>query len=244
MNTMPFSSVFLRASLSMVSELMSLSASMSSRIGRHSEIFMRLVCVLLPIMPSILRMKSPNWMPPLPSFWTRGPLLTGSSTSMALSSRAPSWRRLRNVSRVDACAASPARMSRILFSTAALTSALSCSFSLVRWRLIATSTRSLMIVSTSLPWKPTSVYLVASTLMKGAPASFASLRATSVLPTPVGPIMRMFLGITSSLRGSCSFMRLHLLRIAMAMARLASACPTMCLLRYSTICLGVISLLS
>ena len=36
--------------------------------------------------------------------------------------------------------------------------------------------------------------------MKGAPASFASRRAISVLPTPVGPIIRMFFGITSSRR--------------------------------------------
>ena len=49
------------------------------------------------------------------------------------------------------------------------------------------------------------------TLMKGAPASFASRRATSVFPTPVGPIIRIFLGITSSLRGGWSFMRRHLL---------------------------------
>ena len=34
--------------------------------------------------------------------------------------------------------------------------------------------------------------------MKGAPASFASRRAISVLPTPVGPIIRMFFGSTSS----------------------------------------------
>ena len=34
--------------------------------------------------------------------------------------------------------------------------------------------------------------------MNGAPASFASRRAISVLPTPVGPIIRMFFGSTSS----------------------------------------------
>ena len=37
--------------------------------------------------------------------------------------------------------------------------------------------------------------------MNGALASLASRRAISVLPTPVGPIIRMFLGITSSRRG-------------------------------------------
>jgi hypothetical protein len=45
--------------------------------------------------------------------------------------------------------------------------------------------------SASLPTYPTSVNLEASTLMKGAPESRASRRATSVLPTPVGPIMMM-----------------------------------------------------
>ena len=33
--------------------------------------------------------------------------------------------------------------------------------------------------------------------MNGAPTSCASRRAISVLPTPVGPIMMMFLGVTS-----------------------------------------------
>ena len=33
--------------------------------------------------------------------------------------------------------------------------------------------------------------------MNGAPVSLASRRAISVLPTPVGPIIRMFLGATS-----------------------------------------------
>mmetsp|Transcript_36352 Transcript_36352/g.87899 ORF Transcript_36352/g.87899 Transcript_36352/m.87899 type:complete len:243 (+) Transcript_36352:1115-1843(+) len=133
-------------------------------------------------------------------------------------------------------------MSRILFSTASVTSALFSSLALARWSEMATSTRSLMIVSTSLPWNPTSVYLVASTLTKGAPAILARRRATSDLPTPVGPIIRMFLGITSSFRGLSSFILLHLLRMAMAMARLASFCPTMCLLSDSTISLGVMSL--
>ena len=40
------------------------------------------------------------------------------------------------------------------------------------------------------------MYLVASTLTNGAPTSLASRRAISVLPTPVGPIRRMFLGVT------------------------------------------------
>ena len=36
------------------------------------------------------------------------------------------------------------------------------------------------------------------TFTKGASASLASRRAISVLPQPVGPIIRMFLGTTSS----------------------------------------------
>ena len=60
--------------------------------------------------------------------------------------------------------------------------------------LTAASARSRIIDSTSRPTYPTSVNLVASTLMKGAPASLASRRAISVLPTPVGPIIRMFFG--------------------------------------------------
>mmetsp|Transcript_23029 Transcript_23029/g.48273 ORF Transcript_23029/g.48273 Transcript_23029/m.48273 type:complete len:235 (+) Transcript_23029:737-1441(+) len=234
MKTIPFSSAFLRASRSTVSVLMSRSASASSSSGRHAPILSRFVCVLGPPRPipsPILTMKSPSWMPPLPSPPPRCWLPTGRSTSMVRSSRAPSRSRLRKLSRVLDCAASPARMSRMRFSTAAATSSLSCSRILLRWRVMATSTRSLMMVSTSLPWKPTSVYLVASTLMKGAPASLASRRATSVLPTPVGPIMRMFLGMTSSRRGCCSLIRRQRLRIAIAIARLASCCPTMCLLR-------------
>jgi hypothetical protein len=42
------------------------------------------------------------------------------------------------------------------------------------------------------------VNFVASILRKGACAKLASLRAISVLPTPVGPIIIMFLGVTSS----------------------------------------------
>ena len=63
--------------------------------------------------------------------------------------------------------------------------------------------------------------------MKGAPASFASRRAISVLPTPVGPIIRMFFGSTSSRREPVSCSRRQRLRSAMETARLASAWPTM-----------------
>ena len=90
-----------------------------------------------------------------------------------------------------------------------------------RRNFIATSTRSLIMDSTSRPTYPTSVNLVASTLMKGAEASFASRRAISVLPTPVGPIMRIFFGEISALRSSSSCNRRHLFRSAIATARLA-----------------------
>src|SRR5262245_17851594 len=103
------------------------------------------------------------------------------------------------------------------------------------------STRSRMIVSTSRPTYPTSVNLVASTLMNGASASRASRRAISVLPTPVGPIIRMFFGVISLRSGSGTCMRRQRLRRAMATARFAAACPTMCLSSSWTICRGVMA---
>ena len=69
--------------------------------------------------------------------------------------------------------------------------------------------------------------LVASTLRNGACASLASRRAISVLPQPVGPIIRMFLGTTSSRIAGSTWARRQRLRNAMATARLASFWPTM-----------------
>src|ERR1041385_1878529 len=63
--------------------------------------------------------------------------------------------------------------------------------------------------------------------MNGAPASLASRRAISVLPTPVGPIIRMFFGSTSSRSEPVSCSLRQRLRNAMETARLASAWPTM-----------------
>src|SRR5262245_51717232 len=63
--------------------------------------------------------------------------------------------------------------------------------------------------------------------MKGAPASFARRREISVLPTPVGPIIRMFFGKTSSRSAPSSCRRRQRLRSAIDTARLASAWPTM-----------------
>ena len=57
--------------------------------------------------------------------------------------------------------------------------------------------------------------------MKGDCASRASRRAISVLPTPVGPIIRMFFGATSSASSGGSFCRRVRLRSAIATARLA-----------------------
>ena len=60
-----------------------------------------------------------------------------------------------------------------------------------------------------LPWKPTSVNLVASTFMKGACDNLASRLAISVFPTPVGPIIKMFFGIISFACAGGSFLRLQ-----------------------------------
>ena len=89
----------------------------------------------------------------------------------------------------------------------------------------ASSTRSRTIDSTSRPTYPTSVNFEASTLMNGDCASRASRRAISVLPTPVGPIIRMFFGAISSAISGGSFCRRVRLRSAIATARLACVWP-------------------
>ena len=76
--------------------------------------------------------------------------------------------------------------------------------------------------------------------MNGAWASRASRRAISVLPTPVGPIIRMFLGVISLRSGSPTWARRQRLRNAMATARFARAWPTICLSSSETISEGVI----
>src|SRR5205085_2924741 len=63
--------------------------------------------------------------------------------------------------------------------------------------------------------------------MKGAWASRAKRRAISVLPTPVGPIIRIFFGAISSRRSSATCWRRQRLRSAMATARLALCWPMM-----------------
>src|SRR5262245_42312272 len=80
--------------------------------------------------------------------------------------------------------------------------------------------------------------------MNGASASRASRRAISVLPTPVGPIMRMFLGVISWRSGSATCCRRQRLRSAIATARFARPCPTMNLSSSCTISWGVMLLMS
>jgi hypothetical protein len=69
----------------------------------------------------------------------------------------------------------------------------------------------------------------------------ARRRAISVLPTPVGPIMRMFLGVISWRSLSSTCWRRQRLRSAMATARLAAGWPTMWLSSSETISWGVMA---
>src|SRR4051794_21520711 len=80
--------------------------------------------------------------------------------------------------------------------------------------------------------------------MKGASASRASRRAISVLPTPVGPIMRMFFGVISPSIDSSTCWRRQRLRSAIATARLAPLWPTMWRSSSETISCGVMLLMS
>src|SRR3954469_8208496 len=75
--------------------------------------------------------------------------------------------------------------------------------------------------------------------MNGASASRARRRAISVLPTPVGPIIRMFFGVISPRSFSSTCWRLQRLRSAIATARLAFAWPTMWRSSSETISCGV-----
>src|SRR5438045_2922098 len=75
--------------------------------------------------------------------------------------------------------------------------------------------------------------------MNGDCARRARRRAISVFPTPVGPIIRMFLGAISSARSGASFWRRIRLRSAIATARFAAVWPMTYLSSSATICLGV-----
>ncbi len=78
-----------------------------------------------------------------------------------------------------------------------------------------------MIVLTSFPTYPTSVYFVAYTRKNGASVNLANLLAISVLPEPVGPLISKFLGIISPRMASGNSLRLHLFLKAHAIALLA-----------------------
>ena len=84
---------------------------------------------------------------------------------------------------------------------------------------------SWMIVLTSFPTYPTSVYFVAYTLKNGASVNFASLLAISVFPHPVGPWISKFLGVIYVLISYGKHLRLHLFLKEIATALLASAWP-------------------
>ena len=77
------------------------------------------------------------------------------------------------------------------------------------------------ICSTSLPTYPTSVNLVASTFTNGASANLDNRLEISVLPTPVGPIIKIFFGNTSSFISPLRACLLHLFLNAIATALLA-----------------------
>ena len=75
--------------------------------------------------------------------------------------------------------------------------------------------------------------------MNGDWASRARRRAISVFPTPVGPIIRMFFGATSSASSGDSFWRRIRLRRATATARFAWAWEMTYLSSSATISRGV-----
>src|SRR5438445_5630578 len=75
--------------------------------------------------------------------------------------------------------------------------------------------------------------------MNGASASLARRRAISVLPTPVGPIIRMFFGVISPRIFSSTCWRRQRLRNAIATARFALDWPTMWRSSSETISWGV-----
>ena len=105
---------------------------------------------------------------------------------------------------------------RIMSSTMASAFSFTSAFFFVSTIATDCETRSRTMPSTSRPTYPTSVNLDASTFTKGASAILASLRAISVLPTPVAPIIKMLLGMISVFRSPSTFIRLQRLRKAIA----------------------------
>mmetsp|Transcript_34744 Transcript_34744/g.64319 ORF Transcript_34744/g.64319 Transcript_34744/m.64319 type:complete len:204 (-) Transcript_34744:71-682(-) len=202
----------------MSSFLMWLSISISSMIGLASEIFIFFFSTLWWYLPNFARC----WA--IVSTFCSGSL-TWISNSIVMSSSCPSRRCSRHFPMSSLLW--PTRLRRIFSSTVFAICLLSFLRSFCLVTLIETSTKSRMIWSTSLPWKPISVNFVASTLMNGLCESFESLRAISVLPTPVGPTIRIFFGITSSRRSSGRRCLRQRLRYATATVFFASFCPTM-----------------
>mmetsp|Transcript_34225 Transcript_34225/g.87541 ORF Transcript_34225/g.87541 Transcript_34225/m.87541 type:complete len:356 (+) Transcript_34225:913-1980(+) len=243
MNTMPSASVLARASFTTASWLISRSVCASSISGRASLTVIFFFPSFLPGCPSA-RVKA-TWIScagllPLRSMAV-GMRDAGLSYSTVRLSSSPSRSRVRNDSRVwsPASPSLPVSRSSSFSSTAWLRLEAISRFMRARVCTMAFSTRSRMIWSTSRPWYPTSVNLVASTLTKGASASLARRRAISVLPQPVGPIIRMFFGTTSWRRSSWSRMRRQRLRSATATAFFASAWPMMNLSSSLTTVVGV-----
>ena len=99
--------------------------------------------------------------------------------------------------------------------------------------------KSRIMDSTSLPTKPTSVYLLASTFTNGRRIIVESRLAISVFPTPVLPIIRIFLGITSFCNSGVSCILLYLFRKATAIVFFAFFCPITYLSKNRTISFGV-----
>src|SRR5712672_95708 len=228
-NTMPLFSTALIDSCTSWSLSNSLSDSSLTRSSWESSTVRRRVLVRPPILPKMSPIEiAPICAPGMPGISNIGiPPEDWVSISISLSLSSPERSFLRNESRVAALELAPTSASSTRSSAASWARARTSLRFRSRVCVIATSTRSRTICSTSRPTYPTSVNLVASTLMNGAPASLASRRAISVLPTPVGPIIRMFFGITSSRSLSSSRRRRQRLRSAIATARLASPWPTM-----------------
>src|SRR3546814_18298536 len=78
--------------------------------------------------------------------------------------------------------------------------------------------------------------------MKGASASLARRREISVLPQPVGPIIRIFLGLTSSRSSGARCWRRQRFLSATAPARFAAPWPMLCVSSAATIASRVRSL--
>ena len=169
--------------------------------------------------------------------------LSATSNSISLSSNSLFRSFFLNISLVESLASLPA--SALITRSSAASSACAFFSSRIFFRTImmALSTRSRTICSTSRPTYPTSVNLVASTLIKGAFANLARRLDISVLPTPVGPIINIFFGYTSSFNSSESCFLRHLFLSATATALLASFWPIMNLSSSETISRGVKSVI-